>query len=152
MLKGFNATKLLVEFVLSSWGTPVQITGRRVPAARRNHFPSTYLAKTNTASPADHIQRLQNAILRLNHCESKFVGRVIVSESFLSFETTKLWRGEVAIFEIYGHPQARRAYAWSYAVDKDRRYVVVLEIPPVNSPQTAVQAAIAAQIVNGTFC
>jgi hypothetical protein len=58
----------------------------------------------------------------------------------------------VAIFEIYGHAQAQRAYAWSNAVsDKHRRYVVVLEIPPINSPETAVQAAIAAQIVNGSF-
>ena len=106
-----------------------------------------------TALPPDYIKRLQNAIRRLNHCESKYLCSVTVSEPFLSFQTTKLWQGEVAIFEIYGHAKAHRAYAWSYTVDKkDRRYVVVLEIPPVNSPRTAVQAAIAAQIVNGTFC
>jgi hypothetical protein len=59
---------------------------------------------------------------------------------------------DAAVFEIYGHPKAQKAYASGCAaVNKEPRYVVVLEIPPVNSPQTAVQAAIAAQIVNGTF-
>lgn len=110
------------------------------------------MPKTNTALPGDYIARLQDAIRRLNQCESKFVRSVTVSETFLSFAKTKVWRGEVAIFEVYGHPQAKRAYTWSDTVgDKDTRYIVVLEIPPVRCPETAVQAAIAAQIVNGTF-
>jgi hypothetical protein len=76
---------------------------------------------------------------------------VNVSETFLSFAKKKVWRGEVAVFEVYGHPQAKRAYAWSDTVgDKDTRYIVVLEISPIRCPETAVQAAIAAQIVNGT--
>ena len=99
-----------------------------------------------------HIVRLQNAIRQLNGCETKYIESLTVSESFLSFQKNTLWQVEVAVFEIYNHPQAKRAYAWSYTVDnKDTTYVVVLEIPPVNSPQTAVQAAIAAQILNGTF-
>ena len=111
------------------------------------------MLKTRKVLP-DHnyIARLQNAIRQLNHCESKYVESVTVSESFLSFQEDTLWQGEVAVFDIYGHPQAERAYAWSYrAGNKETGCVVVLEIPPVTSPQTAVQAAIAAQIVNGTF-
>ena len=110
------------------------------------------MPKTNPALPDNYIARLQNAIRQLNRCESKYVATVIVSEPFLSFQKERLWQGEVAIFEIYGHAQAQRAYAWSSRVgDEDTGYVVVLEIPPINSPETAVQAAIAAQIVNGTF-
>jgi hypothetical protein len=110
------------------------------------------MPKTNTALPVDDIARLQDAIRQLNHCESRYVRSVTVSEFFLSFAKTTVWRGEVAIFEVYGHPQAERAYAWSDTVgDKDTRYVVVLEIPPVRCAETAVQAAIAAQIVNGTL-
>ena len=76
---------------------------------------------------------------QLNRCESKYVATVIVSEPFLSFQKERLWQGEVALFEIYGHAQAQRAYAWSSRVgDEDTRYVVVLEIPPINSPKTAV--------------
>ena len=110
------------------------------------------MPKTDEAPPDNYLARLQNAIRQLNRCESKHVATVFVSERFLSFHKKRLWQGEVAIFEIYGHAQAQRVYAWSYTVgDKDTRYVVVLEIPPINSPETAVQAAIAAQIVNGSF-
>ena len=76
---------------------------------------------------------------------------VTVSESFQGFNTNKVWQAEVMVFEINGHPHAKRAYAWSVVEDGQTRHVVVLEVPPVTSPQTAVQAAIAAQIVNGTF-
>lgn len=104
------------------------------------------------ALPDDYIERLQNAIRQINHCESRYIETITISESFQSFQHDTNWQGDVAVFEICGHPQAQRAYAWSYVpVNKEMRYVVVLEIPPVNSPQTAVQAAIAAQIVNGTF-
>ena len=100
----------------------------------------------------DYIARLQNAIRQLNRCESKYVTAVFVSEPFFSFQKERLWQGDVAIFEIYGHAQAQRAYAWSNTGgDENMRYVVVLEIPPINSPQTAVQAAIAAQILNGMW-
>ena len=110
------------------------------------------MPKTNSAPPDDYLVRLQNAIRQLNGCESKYVATVTVSHSFLSFRQNRLWQGDVAVFEVYGHPRAQRAYAWSsMAENEETRYVVVLEIPPVSSPQTAVQAAIAAQIVNGTF-
>jgi hypothetical protein len=109
------------------------------------------MPKTDVALPGDAIARLQHAIRQLNHCESKYVGSVTVSESFLSFQDKKLWQGDVAIFDIFDHPEAERAYAWSYMANKNTKYVVVLEIPPIDSPETAVQAAIAAQIVNGTF-
>lgn len=104
------------------------------------------------ALQADYIARLQNAVWQLNSCESRYLETVTVSESFQGFQEHTDWQGDVAVFEIYGHPKAQKAYASGCAaVNKEPRYVVVLEIPPVNSPQTAVQAAIAAQIVNGTF-
>jgi hypothetical protein len=109
------------------------------------------MPKTN-ALPDDYIARLQNAIRQLSDCESRYVETVKVSESFQSFQKNTNWQGDVTVFEILDHPQAQRAYAWCCdPVNKEIRYVVVLDIPPVNSPQTAVQAAIAAQIVNGTF-
>jgi len=110
------------------------------------------MPNTNVAPTANQLVRLQNAIRRLNGCESKYLETVSVSESFLSFKHNTVWQGEVAVFEIYGHTHAKRAYAWSSKLpNKEMRYVVVLEIPPVTSPHTAVQAALAAQIVNGTL-
>lgn len=110
------------------------------------------MPKTNTALPVDCITRLQDAIRRLIHCESRYIRSVTISETFLSFAKKKVWEGKVEIFEVNGHPQAERVYAWSDTVGEEGTwYVVVLEIPPVRSPETAVQAAIAAQIVNGTL-
>ena len=107
---------------------------------------------TNQAPTNKHVARLQDAIRRLNGCDSKHVETVLVSESLLSFKQNTVWKGEVAVFEIYDHPLAKRAYAWSSQLpNKEMRYVVVLEVPPVSSPHTAVQAALAAQIANGTL-
>jgi hypothetical protein len=46
----------------------------------------------------------------------------------------------------------KRAYAWSYLdgkPDERTRFVAVLEIPPVDSPQTAVKMAIYSDIKQG---
>jgi len=45
-------------------------------------------------------------------------------------------------FDIRGHPQATHGYGWGYVTNEEggRRFFTVLEIPPVDSPQTAMQA------------
>jgi len=55
------------------------------------------------------------------------------------------WDGVVEVFRLAGHPKAKRCYAWSYTEGKETRFVTVLEIPPVESAQTAVRAAIASE-------
>jgi len=58
----------------------------------------------------------------------------------------------VEVFDITGHPKAKRAYGWSHKAGKDdqeERFVTVLEIPPVVSPETAVKVAIAAEVKKG---
>jgi hypothetical protein len=49
----------------------------------------------------------------------------------------------VEVFDVTNHSEANRCYAWRYFDGYDVQYVTVLQIPPVTSPQTAVQAAIA---------
>ena len=62
------------------------------------------------------------------------------------FEGKIRWQGEVEIFALHGHPEARYCYAWSYLDDNQiEQHTAVLEIPPVDSPRNAVRAAIAAQ-------
>jgi hypothetical protein len=54
-----------------------------------------------------------------------------------------VWDGTVHIFDLAGHPKAKRAYAWSYAMDDGRRmFFAVLGVPPINGPRDAVRAAI----------
>lgn len=96
----------------------------------------------------DYIEELQAALLNLHGVSSTYVESVPVVEEF-NGET--LWQGEVEVFDIRGHPKANRAYAWGHATgenDQARRYVTVLELPPVDSPQTAVKAAVASEIQN----
>lgn len=94
----------------------------------------------------DYIEELQAAILNLHGCTSTYIETVPVHEEF---QGETVWQGEVEVFEIEGHPKATRAYAWGHATGEDdqaRRYVAVLELPPVNSPQTAVKAAVMSEI------
>jgi len=52
----------------------------------------------------------------------------------------------VEVFDLDGHPKTKRAYAWRRKADKkgEAQYTIVLGIPPVNSANDAVKAAIVA--------
>jgi hypothetical protein len=50
----------------------------------------------------------------------------------------------VEIFNLKGHPKAKHCYGWSQRNgknDEGERFVIVLEIPPVESASTAVQVS-----------
>lgn len=96
----------------------------------------------------DYIAELQAAILNLHGCSSTYIETVPVHEEF---QGETVWQGDVEVFDIRGHPKAKRVYAWGHATgeeDQARRYVTVLELPPVDSPQTAVKAAVMSEIKN----
>jgi hypothetical protein len=86
-----------------------------------------------------YIDELRDAIRDLHGCEAEHVGFESVKEVF---KGQIVWEGEVEIFNIRGHPKAKRAYAWSHETDKGKRYIAVLELPPVDSARAAVRAAI----------
>jgi hypothetical protein len=52
---------------------------------------------------------------------------------------------KVEVFDLVGHRQAKRAYAWSYRDSDQNKTFAVLEIPPVDSPHSAVKVAIASK-------
>lgn len=58
-----------------------------------------------------------------------------------------VWQGMVHVFDLAGHPTATRAYAWSSPIEgsTNRRFFAVLHVPPIDSPQAAVRAAIVAE-------
>lgn len=90
-----------------------------------------------------YLDEIRHAIKQLHGCESKHVATTPVREVF---KGKTAWEGEVETYDLEGHPKAKKAYAWGYPNGKGGLEVVaVLEIPPVESPQTAVRAAIAAQ-------
>ncbi len=93
-----------------------------------------------------HIQELRNVIHRLHNAKAKHLESVPVTEIF---QGKTVWDGVVEVFLLKGHPKTDRVYAWIHATDDPahpKRHVTVLHIPPVVSPQTAVQAAIVHEI------
>jgi hypothetical protein len=96
----------------------------------------------------DYIGEIQAVISNLHGCDSKYLETVPIIEEF---NGQTVWEGEVEVFELIGHPKAERCYAWGHATgenDQARRYVTVLELPPVDSPQTAVRAGVVSEIKN----
>lgn len=64
-----------------------------------------------------------------------------------TFEGEPVWEGIVHVFDLTGHPQATRAYAWSSPIEGSdkRRFFAVLQMGAIKSPQDAVRAAIVAE-------
>ena len=58
-----------------------------------------------------------------------------------------LWRGRVEVFELQGNAYAKRAFAWGdkRKDTKKQPVVVVMGIPPLDTPLMAVKAFLASQ-------
>lgn len=92
----------------------------------------------------NYIDELKDVIRRLHGCEAEHVATLPVKEVF---QGQIVWQGDVEAFDLRGHPKAKRCYAWAHATDdKGKRYVAVLELPPVDSAQSAVRAAIVEEV------
>lgn len=92
-----------------------------------------------------YIDDVKAAILHLHGCEAIYVRSEDVLERFGG---GTVWEGVVEIFDIKGHPKAKRCYAWGHRGEKNAekmKYVAVLELPPVDSASKAVQVAIAGE-------
>jgi hypothetical protein len=94
-------------------------------------------------------EALQEAIKHMHGCGSTWVESVPVNERF---DGEVVWAGEVQVFDLIGHPQATRAYAWSHATEgTKRRFYAVLGIPPIVDALTAVRASIVAAVDRGVL-
>ncbi len=80
----------------------------------------------------------------MHSCRATLAQRVPVLESF---RDQIVWDGVVHVFDIEGHPQATRAYAWSSPIEgsEKRRFFAVLQLGEIKSPVDAVRAAIVAE-------
>ncbi len=96
-----------------------------------------------------YVQELQDVIRRLHGAEARHIESVPVKETF---QGKTVWEGIVEVFELDGHPEASRAYAWAHETDdpaNPRRHVAVLHLHPIKSAQDAVRAAIAQEFKSG---
>lgn len=89
---------------------------------------------------SERIANLQSAIETMHACKAQHVGSTPVIELFRG---EVAWDGVVETFALTGHPKAQRCHAWSYVENGEPQYVTVLELLPVNSPETAVKVAVA---------
>ena len=93
----------------------------------------------------DYIKQLQDEILHRHACKSAWIESVPVVDVFRG---RTIWSGIVEVFSVAGHSKAKIAYAWieeEVRVAARARVETVLQIPPVECPLTAVQAAIIAE-------
>lgn len=89
------------------------------------------------------IEKIKDAVQVVNRCKAEYLESVLVREMF---RNQIAWEGVVEVFAITGHPRASKCYAWAVQGDKEDHYTTVLEIPPVDSPNAAVRASIAARV------
>ena len=91
---------------------------------------------------SERIDNLREAIETMHKCKARHVGSEPVVEMFRG---KIAWDGVVETFDLEGYPQAKRCYAWSFPENGEPKYTMVLELPPVDSAQTAVKVAIASE-------
>lgn len=91
-----------------------------------------------------YLTGLQRVIRQLHGCESVHQQSVLVIEKF---EGKTLWDGTVEIYRLLAHPKTKLVYAWAYVDDANKvQFVTVLHLHPIDSPQRAVKAHIAARL------
>jgi hypothetical protein len=90
---------------------------------------------------SDNLNELRRAVERLHNCKASHIDDITVIEKF--GEKT-IWSGVVSVFALSGHFKATKCYAWSSPIEGStkRRYYAVLRIPPIDSLEKAVRAAI----------
>ena len=71
-------------------------------------------------------------------CESLYVRTLHVNETLNGVTP---WHGLMMVFELVGHPEAECCYAWNSRHDGRSETHVVLQVPPVTTPASALQAA-----------
>jgi len=90
------------------------------------------------------VERLRLVAEHLHKCSAIHISSQHVKEVFRG-ETA--WEGDVEIFSLTDHPQAKRCYGWSYG--EPEQFITILELPPVDSAESAVKVGVAYQIKKG---
>lgn len=88
--------------------------------------------------PPKEISNLQAAVRAMHGCECIYRRTEFVPEVL---QRDIAWDGLVRVFKLINHSKAKYCYAWSYREGSEIKYAAMLDIPPVNSSQSAVKAA-----------
>ena len=77
----------------------------------------------------------------MHKADPKHVGTVPVEEIF---KGQTLWKGDVEVFDLTGHPKAKRCYGWTHGEPEE--FITILELPPVTDAKSAVKVGVSYQI------
>ena len=91
----------------------------------------------------EDVRRLQTVIQQRYGCQSKHVATIPSTEQC---NGKILWQGEVQIFNLQGHGTAQRCYGWTSRHNDGKEDYVVRQVPPVDSPRSAVRACIGGKL------
>src|SRR6266699_13402 len=89
----------------------------------------------------EYRNRLQLVIEHLHKCSAHWLRSEYVKEEF---QGKTVWEGDVEVFGVTDHPKAKRCYGWTYGEPEE--FITILELPPVDSAQSAVKIGVAYQI------
>jgi hypothetical protein len=92
---------------------------------------------------SERIERLKTLVEKACGCTATHAKSNPITE--VDNNGQVVWEGVVESFDLDGHPNATRCYAFHLMEDQGPVFQTVLEIPPVDSPEAAVKAAIAAR-------
>jgi hypothetical protein len=90
----------------------------------------------------ERIEKLKRLVEFAYECRATHVKSSPVREIF---NEQVVWEGVVETFEIEHHPTATCCYAFRIMEDGGPKWMTVLKLPPVDSPITAVRAAISSR-------
>lgn len=92
----------------------------------------------------EYIERLKLTVEHLHNCGAQHRAAVPVHEVFRG---QTVWQGDVEVFDLTGHPKAKVCYGWSFGEPEE--FITILELPPVDSAQSAVKVGVAYQVKRG---
>ena len=94
-------------------------------------------------SPREYRRNLLDAVMQSTNCTAIHTHTQPV-RLYLNYQVA--WKGKVEVFQLKDHSQAKVAFAWGVKNDehhKKMHYVIVLGIPPLDTPLMAVKAYVA---------
>lgn len=92
---------------------------------------------------AEYEAMIEVAFKSLYGCAARYIETVPIIERY---QGQVAWEGDVEVFDLVGCVIAKKGYAWADKQNGEIKIVAVLEVPPINSPHTAVQASIVQKV------
>ena len=91
----------------------------------------------------EYRRAIQDSIEKRTNCVANYFQTQPVR---ISQDGEILWKGKVEVFKIQGYPQASLGFGWGFEnAQKKIEYVIVVGVPPLDNPISAVKAYLASK-------